>query len=314
MLLGSLRPLGPSSSLPAGFPSVPSDSAYSASLFVSFRASLFRSHSRSTGACLPSGSFRPLSSGIRPVPLRFLSSAPAFRSPLLSCIALPFRCFPFPPRASFLGAPSLLSSLRFPLPPRLVSHPFSPVLLTWFSASFPFVLPNFTPAAVPLVLVPLSPSFPPVPSSRFPLPSLSFVRSGLGSDYSASVSSFPFFPASPLGGSFRCCPLPFVSSVPLPYPLDLPPVSMRPILLWYSAFLRFLSTSRFASQGLLFAIPPALSGLASSPGFLLPFVRFLPSVLSIWPCECTFKTEHRNISSAFFQQHRASALVKLSVY
>ena len=48
-------------------------------------------------------------------------------------------------------------------------------------------------------------------SVRFPLPSLSFVRFGLGSDYLASVSSVPFFPAFPYGGSFRCCPFPVPS-------------------------------------------------------------------------------------------------------
>ena len=39
-----------SSSLPTGFPFGLSDSAYSALLFVPFRSSLLRSHSRSTGA------------------------------------------------------------------------------------------------------------------------------------------------------------------------------------------------------------------------------------------------------------------------
>ena len=39
-----------SSSLPTGFPFGSSDSAYSALLFVPFRSSLLRSHSRSTGA------------------------------------------------------------------------------------------------------------------------------------------------------------------------------------------------------------------------------------------------------------------------
>ena len=43
-----------SSSLPTGFPFGLSDSAYSASLFVPFRSSLFRSHSRSTGASVSS--------------------------------------------------------------------------------------------------------------------------------------------------------------------------------------------------------------------------------------------------------------------
>ena len=43
-------PLRFSPSLPPGFPSGTSGSAYSASLFVPFRSSLLRSHSRSTGA------------------------------------------------------------------------------------------------------------------------------------------------------------------------------------------------------------------------------------------------------------------------
>ena len=41
------------SSVPAWFPMLPFRLLYSASLFVSFRPSLLRSHSRSTGACLP---------------------------------------------------------------------------------------------------------------------------------------------------------------------------------------------------------------------------------------------------------------------
>ena len=64
---------------------------------------------------------------------------------------------------------------------------------------FPFVLPCFAPTAVPQVIawrrffrhfaLALSPSFP-----------LSFVRFSSGSHYSASVSSFPFFPFLPHGG------------------------------------------------------------------------------------------------------------------
>ena len=50
-----------SSSLPTGFPFGTSDSAYSASLFVPFRSSLLRSHSRSTGASVSSAFYSFLS-------------------------------------------------------------------------------------------------------------------------------------------------------------------------------------------------------------------------------------------------------------
>ena len=154
LLPRSFRPSGLSSSLPAGFPSVPSDSAYSALLFVSFRPSLFRSHSCFTGACLLSGFFRPLISDIRPsLPHAFFRPLSAFRIRLLSFLALPFRFFPNSSCAGLFGAPLLLSSLRFPrLPSAGFPSALFPFLLTWFSAPFLFVLPNFAPAAVPLVL------------------------------------------------------------------------------------------------------------------------------------------------------------------
>ena len=50
-----------SSSLPTGFPFDLSDSAYSAPLFVPFRSSLLRSHSRSTGASVSSAFYSFLS-------------------------------------------------------------------------------------------------------------------------------------------------------------------------------------------------------------------------------------------------------------
>ena len=141
-----------------GFPYLPSRFRYSASLFVSFRSSLIRSHSRSSGASLlvrflSSASFRALS-----VPPRFLSSAFGFPSQLLSFLAFPFRFFPHSPRASSFGAPSLLSSRRSPLPSTLVSHGFRPIPLTRFSASFSFILPGSSPAADFPVLALLSAS------------------------------------------------------------------------------------------------------------------------------------------------------------
>ena len=124
MLLRFFRCLGFSSSSPADFSSVLSDSAYSALLFVSFRPSLLHSHSRSTSACLLSGFFRPLTSGIRFFPLTFFRPLSFQIYQLLRFLAFPFRFFLLPPRASFHSARSLLSSL-----------PFSPSVLP----GFPFI-------------------------------------------------------------------------------------------------------------------------------------------------------------------------------
>ena len=72
-----------SSSLPTGFPFGLSDSAYSALLFVPFRSSLLRSHSRSTGASVSSAFYSFLSRFVHAsVPsastlLRFLRSPSA---------------------------------------------------------------------------------------------------------------------------------------------------------------------------------------------------------------------------------------------
>ena len=75
-------PVRSSPSLPPGFPFGLSGSAYSALLFVSFRSSLIRSHSRSSGAAfffrillpiLPASSVRPFA----PLP-------PSFRCPSAS--------------------------------------------------------------------------------------------------------------------------------------------------------------------------------------------------------------------------------------
>ena len=147
VLRSRFRSFGSPRSLRPGFPCLPSRFRYSALLFVSFRPSLIRSHSRSSGASLlvrflSSASFRALS-----VPPRFLSSAFGFPSQLLSFLALPFRFFPHSPRASSFGAPSLLSSRRSPLSSALVSHGFCPIPLTRFSASFSFILPGSSPAA-----------------------------------------------------------------------------------------------------------------------------------------------------------------------
>ena len=192
---------------------------------------------------------RPLS-----LPLRFLSSAPASVPQLLSLLALPFRFFPRSPCASSLGAPSLLSSLRF-----------SPS----FRTGFPFLLSGS--AYLVLCLVSFRPSRLRSRSrsagarstslrflrsaSRFPLLPLSFVRFRLGSDYSACASSFPLFPLHPhtgLPGAVPFPSLPFVRSVPFTFPLSLPAVSIRPFLLRYSAFLRFPFPTHFRLTGATF--------------------------------------------------------------
>ena len=124
-------------------------------VLVSFRPSLLRSHSRSTGAPFIPGSFPPRSfrfrpfrfASFRPLPLPFLSYSAfsLFRSASSLARLAPARSVPL----------RFFRRSGFPLPSGLVSHSFSPVPLTWFSASFPFVLPDFAPAAVPPVLVPL---------------------------------------------------------------------------------------------------------------------------------------------------------------
>ena len=168
LLLRFFRCSGLSSSLPAGFPSVPSDSAYLSLLFVSFRPSLLRSHSRSTGACPLSGSFRPLIPGLCPFRLlpfvRFrlpFSATQLSRSsfPLLPSLALRrfVRCsfasfvapvFLFPPG----WFPILLVRFRLlgPLPRSLSSFPVHLPQLTsrcWPCSPLPFVRFLFRPSS-----------------------------------------------------------------------------------------------------------------------------------------------------------------------
>ena len=159
-------------------------------LFVSFRPSLLRSHSRSTGASLLDHS-----SGINAwlpvpfVPFRFS----------ISLLSLSVFLFHFLPGfASQLAAPVLLFRLRFPDPspyprPGFPCHPSGSV----YSASclFPFVLPCFAPTAVPQVLPFWIAPRGSTHGFRF-LP----VPSALASHYSASASSFPCFPLPPRSG------------------------------------------------------------------------------------------------------------------
>ena len=75
----SFNSSGSSPSLPPGFPFGLSGSAYSAFLFVSFHASLLRSHSRSTGASL---TFRILLPIFQDLSMRpFAPLPPSFRCP-----------------------------------------------------------------------------------------------------------------------------------------------------------------------------------------------------------------------------------------
>ena len=128
-------------SSPPGFPCFASSFQYSAFLYVSFHPSLIRSHSCSSGACFrifrfPSGSFRPL-------PARFR---------LLSSTVLPFSLFPpsshrdYLDSSRFLSSPPLSSSILPGFP--FISSDSAYSAFCWF----PFVLPCFTPAAVPQVI------------------------------------------------------------------------------------------------------------------------------------------------------------------
>ena len=145
-------------------------------LFVSFRPSRFRSHSRSTGASLP---FRFLASASLPgffacFPLSFVRfrsasgySAFCFFRSLLPGLASQwlFQCF-----GSSFRLP------RFPLSP----PPGFPCFLSGFrylaSCSFPFILPGFAPTAVPPVLPFFSASSRPLLSRAF-LPAFRFLSS-----------------------------------------------------------------------------------------------------------------------------------------
>ena len=108
---------------------------------------------------------------------------------------LPFSPPSVPPPSGFPNALSLsFDSLRFS-PFTLPGFPCSPSGSAYSALClFPFIQSCFAPTAAPQALtIDLQ--------LCFPLPSLSFVHSGLGSDYSASASSFPFFLNSPHSGS-----------------------------------------------------------------------------------------------------------------
>ena len=157
-------------------------------LFVSFRPSLIRSHSRSSGASLL------LSLSGFPLPIRFLSSASL---PVLATQPL-FLPFLFLPGSASQWLPqcalSALASLALPVFSTWFPVSSFPVLRTrlpvCFLSSFLDSLPQPFLKCFPFALAfGLSPSNP-----------LPFVRFSSGSGYSASASSFPLFPAPPHSG------------------------------------------------------------------------------------------------------------------
>ena len=187
-------------------------------LFVSFRPSRSRSHSRSTGACLA------LSPSAFSLPLRFLSSASL---PVLttqpSVSSVPF--FPALPLSGSSGARfflsaspfSAFSSARFPvLPSRLL---VLGSLFVSFRPSRSRSHSRSTGASLPLCF--LSSASLPGFSACLSLP---FVRFGLLLTTQPSALSFPVFPISPDSGSLGA----LSSSVR--------PVSMPSVRFRYSAF------------------------------------------------------------------------------
>ena len=143
VLRSHFRSFGFPRSLLPGFPCIPSRFRYSAFLFVSFHPSSLRSHSCSTSACLlfrfrfSSGIFCSASAFFRPLLLSFR---------LLSLLFLPFRSSRFCLSVASPVLPLRFRFLAFPVPSRLVSHPFSPGFRTrlsvGFLSSFPASLPQ----------------------------------------------------------------------------------------------------------------------------------------------------------------------------
>ena len=153
-----------------------------------------------------------------------------------------------------------------PLHPRLVSRPLLSGSAYSVLCSFPFVLPCFTPTAVPQVLpFQVSP-----PGSTLDFRFLSSA-SVLASHYSASVSSFPLFPFLPHSGFHGARR--FLSS-PLLSP-SVPPVSMLPFRFRYfslpavpfSASL-FRVTGATSATDLLFPVRPLPLAFALGSGYL----------------------------------------------
>ena len=196
----------------------------------------------------PSAFFRPLS-----VPV--LATWPLF----LPFLFLPVSASQWLLRCSL----SAFASLVFPVLSDLVSYVFFPGSSYSAFCLFPFILPGFAPTAVPPVL-PFCSRF-----RAFPSLPLSFVRFRLVLTTQPSALSFPFFPFSPVGGSFGVRP--FLSSLSLSSSVR--PVSMPSFRFRYSAscvsFLRFsVSCHRhYAAPGLLFPARPFPFAFALGSGY-----------------------------------------------
>ena len=197
-------------SLRPDFACLPSRFLYSALLMVSFRPSLTRSRSCSSGAYLV------LSLSVFPLPIRFLSSASL---PVLATqpLFLPFLLFPASPHSGFSGAPFRFRFPAFPVPSSPVSRALFPGFCTRLSVCFLSPFPDSLPQPF-LRCFPFAFAFGLSPSDP-----LSFVRFSSGSGYSASVSSFPLLPRFASQRLIGCCPsafrLPgFSASVPPGFP------------------------------------------------------------------------------------------------
>ena len=137
----------------------------------------------------------PLCFRFRAFPFRSVSFRPLlFRFLLLSLCFFLSSFFPLSPHSGFFGAPLPLSLLRFsPFFPTWFPVPSFPVLRTRLSVCF---LSSF-PASLPQLFHRCFPSAFAFASGLFPR--FRFLSSAsLGSDYSASVSSFPLSSRFPL--------------------------------------------------------------------------------------------------------------------
>ena len=179
------------------------------------------------------------------------------------------------------GAPSVLSSLRLsPFRPGLVSHPFLPVLLTQLSCIVSFRPSQFrsrsrsTGAHLTLCFSASSQMF----AHAFRPLSLS---SGLELNYSASVSSFPFFHRSRLTVGF------FGFSGPLSLP--------RPSPYSQPGFPCFLSGSKYSAFCLFPFVLPCFAPTA------------VPQVLPFWfsPLGSTLGFRFLSVSSALASHYSA---------
>ena len=233
-------------------------------LFVSFRPSLLRSHSCSTGACL----LLSLSAFPLLFPLSFVRFCSGSDYSAL-CSSFPF--FPVSPLSGFPGARFRFRFFAFPFLSSLISHAFLPGSRTRLSVCFLSPFPDSLPTAVPQVLTLCfrfrsfrfpSAFFRPLPL-RFWLLSLLFLP--FPSSWPRLSVAFPvlrfFLSASPFST---------FSSAWFPMLLFRFPVLGFLFVSFHPS--RFRSHSRSTGASLLFRF---LSS-TSLPGFLLAF-RFLSS-------------------------------------